>query len=96
MADKLLDYVLTLVDATRSHELLHIGVSPRGALALKRAAQALALLRGRDYVIPDDIKRLAGPVFAHRLVGKAHLQNSRVGAADALVADLLNQVPAPQ
>jgi len=95
-ADNLLDYLLDLVDATRNHELLHIGVSPRGALALKRACQAYALIRGRDYVVPDDLKKLAGPVLAHRLVGRAYLPSGQAGSADLLLAEILARVAAPQ
>jgi MoxR-like ATPase len=65
--DSLVDYMLAIVEKTRSHESLSLGVSPRGSQALFRAAQALALVEGRDYVIPDDIKRLVIPVFAHRI-----------------------------
>ncbi len=63
----LVDYLLGLVEATRRHESVTLGVSPRGGQALYRAAQASALLDGRGYLVPDDIKRLAGPVFSHRL-----------------------------
>ena len=66
--DALVDYMLAIVERTRAHESLMLGVSPRGAQALFRATQALALLEGRDYAIPDDVKRLAVPVFAHRVV----------------------------
>jgi MoxR-like ATPase len=66
--DALVDYILAIVEQTRKHEQLALGVSPRGAQGLYRAAQAMALLEGRDYVLPDDIKRLAVPVFAHRVV----------------------------
>ena len=69
----IVDYMLAIVDKTRSHESLSLGVSPRGSQALYRAAQSLALVEGRDYVIPDDVKRLVVPVFAHRV-----LVNSRV------------------
>ncbi len=65
--DSLVDYMLAIVEKTRSHESLSLGVSPRGSQALYRAAQALALMEGREYVIPDDIKRLVVPVFAHRI-----------------------------
>jgi MoxR-like ATPase len=65
--DSLIDYMLAIVEKTRCHESLSLGVSPRGSQALYRAAQALALVEGRDYVIPDDIKRLVVPVFAHRV-----------------------------
>jgi len=66
--DSLLDYVLEIVDRTRQTEQLSLGVSPRGAVMLRRAAQARAYLEGRDYCLPDDFKRLILPVFAHRVV----------------------------
>ncbi len=66
--DSVQDYVLRLVRATRSHPDLALGASPRGTLALGKAAQALAALRGRDYVLPDDVKSLAAPVLEHRLI----------------------------
>ena len=66
--DRLLDYALALVQRTREHEHIALGVSPRGSQALFRSAQSLALLEGRAYCIPDDFKRLAVPVFSHRIV----------------------------
>src|ERR1017187_7129713 len=66
--DSLIDYMLAIVERTRSHESLTLGVSPRGSQALYRAVQAVALIEGRDYAIPDDVKRLAVPLFAHRVV----------------------------
>src|SRR6516164_11187406 len=66
--DSLVDYMLAIVDRTRNHESLVLGVSPRAAQALFRAVQALALIEGRDFAVPDDIKRLAVPTFAHRVV----------------------------
>ncbi len=66
--DSLLDYALEIVDRTRQSEQLTLGVSPRGAVMLHRAAQARAFLEGRDYCLPDDFKRLVVPVFSHRVV----------------------------
>ncbi|HUS07702.1 MAG TPA: MoxR family ATPase [Bryobacteraceae bacterium] len=66
--DSLIDYMLAIVAKTRDHDSLSLGVSPRGAQALFRATQALALAEGRDFAIPDDVKRLVTPVFAHRVV----------------------------
>ncbi|MGH9793846.1 MAG: AAA family ATPase, partial [Candidatus Acidiferrales bacterium] len=66
--ESLLDYALEIVERTRTHDKLSLGVSPRGSVMLHRAAQARALLAGRDYCIPDDIKELIVPVFAHRVV----------------------------
>ena len=74
-----MDYMLAIVEQTRHHESLALGVSPRGSQALYRAVQALALLEGRDYAIPDDVKRLAVPVFAHRVV--INTRNTLVAAA---------------
>ena len=64
------DYIVRLVNATRNHPDVYLGASPRGSLALYRAGQAYAALSGRDYVIPDDIKALAEPALAHRLIIK--------------------------
>jgi MoxR-like ATPase len=64
--DTLRDYIVKLVFATRNHKDLVLGASPRGSLALYRASQAYAALQGRDYILPDDIKRLVVPVIAHR------------------------------
>ncbi len=66
--ESLLDYALEIVERTRAHDKLSLGVSPRGSVMLHRAAQARALLAGRDYCIPDDFKELIVPVFAHRVV----------------------------
>jgi MoxR-like ATPase len=93
--DSLSDYVLDLVAATRAHADVYLGASTRAALALYRAAQALALIEGRDYVVPDDIKCLAGPVLAHRVLAKASRQGGRGDAAENIVADIVSQVPLP-
>ena len=79
--DTIADYLLDIVHATRKGDELHVGVSTRGALTLYRAAQSLALVSGRDYVVPDDVKTLAVPVLAHRVVGKSFLQAGEFGAA---------------
>jgi len=63
-------YIVRLVQATRTHRDLALGASPRGSLGLYRASQALAVLRGRDYVLPDDVKHLAPYVLTHRLIVK--------------------------
>jgi MoxR-like ATPase len=87
-------YVVALVRATRLHPDLQLGASPRATVGLYRASQAAALLAGRDFVTPDDVKGLAGPVLAHRLV--VDLDRSLRGAtADGILADILFTVPAP-
>jgi MoxR-like ATPase len=93
--DALADYLLDIVHATRRGEDLHVGVSTRGALTLYRAAQSLALVSGREYVVPDDVKTLAVPVLAHRVVGKSFLQAGEFGAAEAIIRDLVDRLRVP-
>ncbi|MGE5489329.1 MAG: AAA family ATPase [bacterium] len=95
--ESLVDYILAIVDKTRTHEMLALGVSPRGAQALHRAAQALAVLEGRNYVIPDDIKRLAIPVFAHRVVVNTRLALTQrtADASDRILEEILTLVEVP-
>ncbi len=93
--DAVSDYLLDLVHATRDSEELHVGVSTRGALTLYRASQSLALVSGRDYVVPDDVKSLAAPVLAHRVVGKSFLQAGEFGAAEAIIGDLIERLKVP-
>jgi len=95
--DALLDYILAIVEKTRTHEALALGVSPRGSQALFRAAQAKALLEGRAYVIPDDIKQLAVPVFGHRVVlnARATLSPRRSDSGDRILEQILSQVDVP-
>lgn len=93
--DSISDYLLDIVHATRRAEELHVGVSTRGALTLYRAAQSLALVSGRDFVVPDDVKTLAVPVLAHRVLGKSFLQAGEFGAAEAVIRDLVDRVKVP-
>jgi MoxR-like ATPase len=95
--DSLVDYMLGVVRKTREHEALSLGVSPRGAQALFRAVQALAMLEGRDYAIPDDIKRLAVPVFAHRVVvnTRSALLQRRTDAGERIIEEILTQIDVP-
>jgi MoxR-like ATPase len=90
-----LDYVLDIVDATRHEAQLHLGVSPRGGLALTQAAQASALLQGRDYVIPDDVKALVLPVCAHRVLSKTYLHNGDSQSTTRILQQVLDTVPTP-
>jgi MoxR-like ATPase len=95
--EAIVDYMLAIVERTRTHESLALGVSPRGSQALFRAAQALALVEGRDYVIPDDVKRLATPLFAHRVVinTRTTLVQRKADAADRIIEEILSQVEVP-
>ena len=93
--DSVADYLLDIVHATRRSEDLHVGVSTRGALTLFRAAQSFALVSGRGYVIPDDVKSLAVPVLAHRVIGKSFLQAGEFGAAEAIIRDIVDRIRVP-
>ena len=96
MDTSIVDYVLDLADATRRHEQLHLGVSPRGALALTQACQAAALVDGRDYVTPDDVKTLFIPCCAHRVVSKTYLHNGDVAATSRVLQTVLDRIAAPR
>ena len=90
--DTVRDYIVRLVNATRTQPDLLLGASPRGSLALYKASQAWAILHGRDYVLPDDVKRLAPLTLAHRCL--VHPESALRGrTAGKLIADLLSQVP---
>jgi MoxR-like ATPase len=93
--ESIADYLLDIVEATRRCEQLHVGASTRGALSLSRAAQSLALVEGRDYAIPDDVKRLAVPVLAHRVITKGYLQSGQRQATEALIQRLVDEIRVP-
>lgn len=93
--DSIADYLLEIVHATRDSKDLNVGVSTRGALTLYRAAQAHALVAGRPYVVPDDLKALALPVLAHRVVGKSFLQAGEFAAAEGIIRDVMERVRVP-
>lgn len=90
--ESLKDYIVKLVQATRTHPDVALGASPRGSLALMKTSKAMAGLNGRDFVVPDEIKKLAVPTLAHRLVlrPEAQLKGSR---AEDVIDDVLRQVP---
>ena len=87
-------YVATIVAMTRTHPALQLGASPRGSIALLRAAQACALLSNRDYVLPDDIRHMALPVLSHRLILTPEARMKGVSSQQVL-AQLLETVPVP-
>jgi MoxR-like ATPase len=92
--DIMKEYIVSLVAATRNHSSIYLGASPRGSLALFRTAQARALLLGRDYVLPDDIKALAEPVLAHRLVVRLS-DTSSDKSGRSVVKSLIDTIPVP-
>ena len=95
VAPSLQGYIVDLVEATRRHRDLALGVSPRGTLALQRAARAYAAAEGRDYVVPDDLKTLAHPVLVHRMLLAPEAQLRDTSAADVL-DEVLDSVPVPR
>lgn len=94
VSDALRQYIADLVGATRRHDALRFGASPRGSLALMRAGQALAGIRGRTYVLPDDIKHVAVPVLSHRLILK-DAERLRGEETDRFVEQILAETPVP-
>ena len=95
--DSLLDYALDIIERTRQTEQLSLGVSPRGAVMLHRAAQARAFLEGRDYCLPDDFKRLIVPVFAHRVVVSSRYVSTQKKSeqADAILREIVETTRVP-
>jgi MoxR-like ATPase len=96
--ESVLDYLMAVVAATRSSPVLALGVSPRGSLALLRAAQALALADGRSYLVPDDVKTLAVSALAHRVMAKARADASVAGGVDteAIIRAIVQATPVPR
>ncbi len=95
--DAIVDYLMRIVAATRSSEMLDLGVSPRGTLSLFRAAQALALTEERTYCLPDDIKRLVVPVFAHRITVSSRYSSAmrRSEEAEAVLLEIMKTIGVP-
>jgi MoxR-like ATPase len=95
--EELMNYTLAIVEKTRRHEYLSLGVSPRGSMMLYRAAQALALLEGRNYCIPDDFKRLILPVFAHRCVVSSRYVSTlkKAEQAEGILREIIESTPVP-
>ena len=95
--DALVEYLLNIVDATRKSDSLELGISPRGTLALFRSAQALALIEGRDFCTPDDIKRLVMPCFTHRVIVNSRTSGTRnkTREAEQILQDILRKTAVP-
>jgi MoxR-like ATPase len=92
IAEQVKTYVVGVVNATRSHPDVYLGASPRGSLALARASQAYALMQGRDFVLPDDVKALAGPTLSHRLILQPQARLKDL-ASTTVIAEVLASVP---
>jgi MoxR-like ATPase len=95
--ESLVGYMLAVVERTRNHESLALGVSPRGAQALYRATQAMALIEGREFALPDDVKRLVVPIFAHRLVMSQRLALTQRSsdAGERVLEEILTRIDVP-
>jgi MoxR-like ATPase len=95
--EQLMNYTLAIVEKTRQNEFLSLGVSPRGSMMLYRAAQALALVEGRGYCIPDDFKRLVLPVLAHRCVVSSRYVSTikKSDQTEAIVKEIVDATPVP-
>nr|BBH91150.1 ATPase [Thermosporothrix sp. COM3] len=88
------EYIVAIANATRNHQNIYLGASPRGSLALFRAAQALAAIRGRSYVIPDDVKALVKPTLAHRIIVTPAARVRSISST-AILDEILQSVPVP-
>ena len=95
--DSLVDYVLAIVEKTRTSPLIELGISPRGAIALHRLCQAHAMVQGRDYCIPDDVKTMAVPALAHRLMLSSRVNPTGRGSDQSveILSEILDAVPVP-
>lgn len=93
--DRLVEYIVSIVSETRNYENVLVGVSPRGSIALAKAACAMAILNNRSYVLPDDIKYLAPYVLAHRMIMKKHRSEDGQSAAE-VINEILNTIAVPQ
>jgi MoxR-like ATPase len=95
MDRSLLDYIISLANATRNHQELQVGLSPRGSLALAQVARATAVMSGRDYVIPEDITRNILPVCAHRVVSRSYLRDGDADAPTRIISKIIESVESP-
>ena len=94
IADELINYIVKLCEATREHELIELGVSPRGVLAVVRMARACAIIRSRDYVIPEDVQYIFNDVCGHRIVLKPQARIENI-SADTILNEIKSKIPVP-
>jgi MoxR-like ATPases len=92
--DKVRRYLMQIVHDTRAHDDVNLGGSPRASIALFRTSQAMAAMRGRNYVLPDDVKRVAGPVLVHRMILKPESRLRKV-TAGAIVDEIIAEIAVP-
>jgi len=95
VSDDVKKYIIDMVEATRKHEKIVLGISPRGSIALMRGAQAYAAINGRDFVTPDDVKYIAPSVLSHRIILKSHAITSGAENSEAIIKEIMDKVPVP-
>lgn len=95
VSDPIKDYIIDIADATRSSDRLRLGVSPRATLAMMRASQAYAAIMGRDYVLPDDVKKIAIPVLSHRIITRSQNTIRLTDTNEQVIEYILDTVRAP-
>ncbi|MGM9652929.1 MAG: AAA family ATPase [Eubacteriales bacterium] len=95
VSDRIKDYIIAIAAATRENERLRLGVSPRATLAMMRAAQAYAAISGRDYVLPDDVKKIAVPVLSHRVISRSQNTIRITDSNEIIISYIVDTVPAP-
>jgi MoxR-like ATPase len=95
LSEEVIAYIVDIIRATRGHPSIEFGASPRAATMLATGARALAVIQGRDFVIPDDVKTLVLPTLRHRLTPTARADIEGIGTA-RILADLLEKIPAPR
>jgi MoxR-like ATPase len=93
--DAVKNYIMDIIEATRKSDKISLGVSPRGSLAMMKASQICAVLDGRDFVMPDDVKNIAIPVLAHRIILKGHAISGGTINAETSISEILKKIPAP-
>jgi MoxR-like ATPase len=95
VSDRIKDYIIAIANATRESDRLRLGVSPRASLAMMRAAQAYAGISGRDFVLPDDVKKIAVPVLSHRIISRSRSSVRVTDANEVIISYIVDTVPAP-
>ena len=95
ISDAVKDYLLSIVEETRQHEKIRLGVSPRGSLAFLRGAQAFAAIQGRDYVLPDDVKAVCADILGHRIICKGSNASQSAAASAKILELILLGIPTP-
>jgi len=95
LSDAVKEYIINIVEESRNNDKIALGISPRGSLAMMKASQAMAVISGRTYVTPDDVKLIAVPVTAHRIILRGHSISSSTSASEMVIREILDKVPVP-